>query len=119
MSFTYPGKESRRKQLVPPPLKHAKPTWQIDGEDEPPKPQWAVEPQEDGSTRFVQLVAPPIRSDGFSSLSDRSVFTVEITQNTFVGGNHAKAGDVVECFSQTAALLCGVGRILHEQRNAI
>jgi len=118
VSFIFPGKESRRKQLVPPPLVHAKPTWQVDGEDEPPKPQWAVEPQEDGSTRFVELIPPPVRNDGYSSLSDRSVFTVEICSNTCVGGHHAQAGDTVECFGPNAALLSGVGRIVHEQRNA-
>jgi hypothetical protein len=70
-----------------------------------------------GRQTFTELVPPPARNDGFSSESDRSRFSVEITEGCLVAGMSASAGDVVRCSCQNAMLLLCRGRIVNEERN--
>lgn len=119
MSWVFPNKPSRRKQLVPPPLRHAKPNWEVEGRDKPAKPRWKVTTDRKGKQTFREMIPPPLRSDGYSSEFDRSRFSIEITEDCFVGGVHAQNGDKVICFYPAAAMLMGRGKVLSEEKNAI
>ena len=118
MSFIFPGKESRRKQLVPPPINHPKPSWEVTGQDKPEQPRWKVETDKAGKQTFRELIPPPLRTDGHFHESDRSRFTIELREACVVGSMAANAGDTVHCFRETAGCLSGRGRITREERNA-
>lgn len=119
MNWIKDGVMPRRKQAKPPVIKRKGPTWEVTGADKKAQKQWEREPLEDGSTRHVELIPPPRRTDGFQTDHDRSIFIVEIQEPCMVGGQHCAPGDIVECFKSTAMCLICRGKILSEQKNAI
>lgn len=104
--------------MVAPSIKRKEPYWKIRIEDRPAPQQWRVEVGKGNRQTITELLPPPQRQDGYRNPSERSVFTIELTDSCLVGGNPAESGDKVVCYHEAAAMLSGRGRIIEERKNA-
>lgn len=124
MNMGHPDYKFRkgREVLTPPDgnffRKKAKPSWKISDAKREETQRWLVEIDKSGRKTITEQIRPT-RLLGRSK-SERSMFTVQVTDGTFVGGHAVQPGDTVICHLATAAelRLNGRGKILSEVKNA-